>query len=349
MPSSEFPAKSPTATGNIQRKNPMIELEENRLIISFPEIHKDARAEIELKRTFRIPDDGQSYPLPPGFQNFELRHVEDYAQMVPEWQAKGGVMMSMYQAEALWLNFDGDYPIALKIGTGKINAIDGLNWKEGLTRKSIAPSEWRVTRPNDGQNYVVIPQQPWLDGYCVGEGVIAQFVAMPLGQGATAEEQINGTTEGGIQLQAFPLKAEKWEAILEERRKEYEAMRGVHCDMMCDSSPMGLAPGGRMKQHIYKDKYNPDDWDTSTTSRCWIHICNSEKWEKITKEKPPHAPYSMEEYTKAGLPWFEYYCEDPALKGSKILNKLKTTSDFKTDAKTSPLGPQKVDEWWPPF
>jgi hypothetical protein len=57
----------------------------------------------------------------------------------------------------------------------------------------------------------------------------------------------------------------------------------------------------------------------------------------------------MEEYTKAGLPWFEYYCEDPALKGSKILNKLKTTSDFKTDAKTSPLGPQKVDEWWPPF
>jgi hypothetical protein len=322
----------------------MIELEENRLIISFPEIHKDARAEIELKRTFRIPDDGQSYPLPPGFQNFELRHVEDYAQMVPEWQAKGGVMMSMYQAEALWVNFKGDYPIALKVGTGKINALDGANWTEGLTLKSAAPSEWRVTRANGGQNYVVIPKQPWLDGYCVDAGMVAQFVAMPLGQGASAEEQINGTTLGGIQFQAFPLKAEKWEAILEERHATRYCL-----DDMIGYSSMGIAAGGRIKQKIYEDPYAPNDWDTSITSRCWVHICNSEQWTEITKEKPPHAPYSMEAYTKEGLPWFEYYCEDPALKGSKILNKLKTTSDFKTDAKTSPLGPQKVDEWWPPF
>lgn len=327
----------------------MIELKNDKLIISFPEVHKDARARIDFKRTLRIPDDGQTYPLPPGFSNFKLRHVEDYAHTAPEWQAKGGVMMSMYQAEALWLNFKGDYPIALKVGTGKINAIDGANWTEGLTRNSIAPPEWRVTRPNGDQNYVVIPEQPWLDGYCVGEGVIAQFVAMPLGQGGTAEEQINGTTEGGIQLQAFPLKAEKWEAILEKRRRkrEIDAMRAPVLYSMASES-MGLAPGGRMRQEIYEDPYNPEDWNTSITSRCWVHICNSEKWEKVTKEKPPHAPYSIEKYTKAGLPWFEYYCEDPALKGSEILNKLKTTSDFKTDAKTSPLGPQKVDEWWPP-
>lgn len=324
----------------------MIELKNDKLIISFPEVHKDARATIDFKRTLRIPDDGQTYLLPPGFSNFELRHVEDYAHTAPEWQAKGGVMMSMYQAEALWLNFNGDYPIALKVGTGKINAIDGANWKEGLTRRSSAPSEWRITRPNDGQNYVVIPEQPWLDGYCVDEGVIAQFVAMPLGQGATAEEQINGTTEGGIQLQAFPLKAEKWEAILEERRRkrELEAMRppAEYSMMVCED--MGLAPGGRMKQHIYRDKYAPDDWDIGTTSRCWIHICNSEKWERITKEKPPHAPYSMEEYTKAGLPWYEYYGEDPALTGSKVLNDLKTISEFPVDAKTSPLSSHKVTD-----
>lgn len=323
----------------------MIELKNNKLIISFPEVHKDAHATIEFKRTLRIPEDGQTYPLPPGFSNFELRHVEDYAQAAPEWQAKGGVMMSMYQAEALWLNFDGDYPIALKVGTGKINAIDGANWAEGLGHKSIAPPEWRVIRANGGQNYVVIPTQPWLDGYCVGEGVIAQFVAMALGQGATAEEQISGSTQGGIQIQAFPLKAEKWEAILEERRRKRDLDYGV-MDCLCDD--MGLAPGGRMKQEIYKDPYATEDWDTDHSSRCWIHICNSERWEEITKQKPPHAPYSMEEYTKAGLPWFEYYCEDPALKGSKVLNDLKTISDFPMHEKTSPLGSDWPDEE-PPF
>lgn len=327
----------------------MIELKNNQLIISFPEIHKDARAKIAFKRTLRIPDDGQTYTLPPGFENFELRHVEDYALMAPEWQAKGGVMMSMYQAEALWLNFHGDYPIALKVGTGKINAITGENWTEGLTRKSVAPPEWQVHRAGGDQNYVVIPEQPWLDGYCVDEGLIAQFVAMPLGQGATAEEQINGTTQGGIQLQAFPLKARKWEAILEKRRKqrELDAMQSsAMYSMAC--AEMGLAPGGRMKQEIYKDPYAPDDWDTSSTSRCWIHICNSEKWEKITSEKPPHAPYSMEQYTKAGLPWFEYYGEDPALQGSKVLNDLKTISEFPTGAKTSSFGSDWLYEE-PPF
>jgi hypothetical protein len=30
---------------------------------------------------------------------------------------------------------------------------------------------------------VVLPEQPWLDGYCVEKGYIRQFVAMPLGEG----------------------------------------------------------------------------------------------------------------------------------------------------------------------
>ncbi len=317
----------------------MIELKNNQLIISFPEVHKDARATIELIRTLRIPDDGQNYPLPPEFGMFQLRHVEDYPLRTPkEWQAKGGVMMSMYQAEALWLNFDGDYPIAVKIGTGKINAINGADWTKGLTRSSDAPPEWRVSRGSGGQNYVVIPNQPWLDGYCVDEGVIAQFVAMPLGQEATVEEQLKGSTQGGIQIEAFPLKAGKWDEILKQRRKArlLEEARGpiLFC---CMESAMGIAAGGRMKQEIYQDKYGAGDWETSQSSRCWIHICNSEKWTEITDEKPPHPPYSVEDYTKAGLPWFEYYGEDSALQGSKTLNQVKTISQFPSVQKTTPL------------
>ena len=74
------------------------------------------------------------------------------------------------------------------------NAVSGQPWGPGLSQ---AP-----------QNYVVLPEQPWLDGYCVAKGVIRQFVAARLGDGYTAEEQLRGTTRGGLQLEAIPLRPE---------------------------------------------------------------------------------------------------------------------------------------------
>lgn len=75
----------------------------------------------------------------------------------------------MYQAEALWIDLSWqsalEYPCAIKIATGKINAVTGEAWANGL---DPAP-----------QDYLVIPTQRWLDGYAVGQGYIRQFVAMP--------------------------------------------------------------------------------------------------------------------------------------------------------------------------
>jgi hypothetical protein len=57
------------------------------------------------------------------------------------------------------------------------------------------------------QDYLVVPKQPWLDGYCVEIGVIRQSVAMPLGQGFSIEEQLTGEAEfGGLQLEVFPIR-----------------------------------------------------------------------------------------------------------------------------------------------
>ncbi len=44
-------------------------------------------------------------------------------------------------------------------------------------------------------NYLVLPQQPWLDGVAVRKGVIRQFVAMPLGAGCSVEEQATGSAD----------------------------------------------------------------------------------------------------------------------------------------------------------
>ena len=42
---------------------------------------------------------------------------------------------------------------------------------------------------------------PRLDGYCVEKGIIRQFVAMPLGEGYSVEEQLTGEpTWGGVQI-----------------------------------------------------------------------------------------------------------------------------------------------------
>ena len=114
-------------------------------------------------------------------------------------------MLPMYQAEAMWLDFHSyssafPYPIALKVATGKINAVNGAAWSQCLSA--------------DPQDYVMLPEQPWLDGYCIDKGVIRQFVAAPIEHGITVEEQVTGDSAcGGIQLLAFPMKAAKYEDL----------------------------------------------------------------------------------------------------------------------------------------
>jgi hypothetical protein len=159
----------------------MIELKHDSLKFSFSEVHPEAQLTIDFQRTLRIPDDGKDYPLPPGLGQFPMKHVDDYSEKVPSmWIQHGGVMLPMYQSEALWLSFNSEYlgdhgtsyPFAIKVATGKINAVTGKNWRDGLRRRS--------------QDYMVSTEQPWLDGYCVEKGFIRQFVAMPLGSGYSA-------------------------------------------------------------------------------------------------------------------------------------------------------------------
>ena len=104
----------------------MIEVQDDQLVFSFPEVHPEAKLNVSFMRTLRIPDDGKDYPLPAGLGRFPIRHVDDFGEQVPsDWRERGGVMFPMYQSEALWLDFDGDYPFALKVATGKINAVSG--------------------------------------------------------------------------------------------------------------------------------------------------------------------------------------------------------------------------------
>ena len=303
----------------------MIELKDDSLLFTFPDVHPDARLRLTFQRTLRIPDDEREYPLPPGLGAFPLRHVDDYSAGVPPtWRTHGGVLLPMYQAEALWLNFDAgrsrgrSYPFAVKIAAGKINAVTGKTWSNDLH-----------SRPQD---YLVAPDQPWLDGFAVSQGVIRQFVAMPLGAGYTAEEQLTGAAEhGGLQILVHPMKRECYERRFGRSWRSFEdtdCLR-VFPSRSAAMPEMGLAPGGRMRQEIYDDPYGFDEWDHAARSRCFVHLLNSMMWEAVTSTKPPLPPPIAATYAKHGLPWFEYYAEGrTALDGAEALARLRSVIEM---------------------
>lgn len=290
----------------------MIELQNNRLSVSFPEVHPKANCSVEFQRTLRVPDDNQDYPLPAGLGNFPILPVDDF-EVPAAWKQHGGVFFPMHQSEAMWINFNswGDrYPFAVKIAAGKINAVTGQAWTNALSAEP--------------QDYVVIPEQPWLDGFCVSKDVVRQFVAMPLGQGVTAEEQITGEGEwGGLQLIFYPMKAEEYRKRFERPRPEVDHML-MESVAFCRSASydMGLAPGGRIKQEIAEDPFDMDVWDTTVSSRCYVHLLNSEMYRKVTGQTPPTKPITARQYADANVPWFDYYLDGKTLPGSGILAGL---------------------------
>ena len=158
---------------------------------------------------------------------------------------------------------------------------------------------------------------------------------MPLGGGYSVEEQITGVAEyGGIQITAYPMKADRYEQLREQRVEEHNI--NLEMNMCCGiSMSMGLAPGGQMKQEIYTDPYGLDAWDQRHSSRCFVTIANSAMWTKITEERPPTEPPTAKEYTAAGLPWFDYYGGD--------VDTLAGMDKLKNSVSISKMGKQKEE------
>jgi hypothetical protein len=291
-------------------------LEDNRLWLG-------ERLSVSFQRTLRIPDDGRTYPLPPGLGAFPIRCVADFADAVPAtWRASGGFFIPMYQREALWLGFSGAEwkPNALKVAVGRVNAVSGAAWDEQLQ--------------DNPQDYLVCPDQPWLDGINAGDGYIRQFVAMPLGLGFTVEGQVTGSEEfGGIQLLAYEPKPGRFP---DEPPPPDPLAMGMPLSMpMPAGSPsaaMGLAIGGRMEQKIYLDPYGLETWDEQNLSRAIVHIVNSEQYEALTGERPPPSPVSAETYTEHGLPWFALYDEQAGdVAAAQSLQRVKSIKELEAE------------------
>ena len=94
-----------------------------------------------------------------------------------------------------------------------------------------------------------------------------------------------------------------------------------------EPSEMGLAPGGLMRQEIIEDNHGLDAWDTSVSSRCFVHLVNSRSFQSITGCGPPTEPMTAAQYENSGIPWFNYWDdENAALQGSKVLARLDSVA-----------------------
>lgn len=167
---------------------------------------------------------------------------------------------------------------------------------------------------------------------------------------------------GGLQIVAYPMKRELYEAKrreAEKREREWLKSIGINIDdangkrardangnvlrieeIDCQRSnpSMGLAAGGLMRQEIYADEYGIDAWDQSNPSRCFVHILNSEQWQAVTGQPTPGVAPTATDYRYAGLPWFEYYGDgQDALAGGKPLAELDSAAALGVKKGQKPL------------
>ncbi|KAI0861805.1 hypothetical protein F4860DRAFT_159420 [Xylaria cubensis] len=190
--------------------------------------------QVSFMRTVRVQGGQQGFnklfdrdQLPPqGFGTFPLLNTQPYRDQLPsEAAAQGGLLLPMYEREAMYIAFDcqGAEKFAIRPFIGGVNGISG----QGLYSTDV---KWT---PPQKKDYIVAPEQDRLDGISIKPGVVNQFVAMKmkpkpkkgeldgdrsefnqgpesgevseLRKGGTVEWQMTGKDEvGGIQLQIIP-------------------------------------------------------------------------------------------------------------------------------------------------
>ncbi len=306
---------------------------------------------IDFQRTCRVPQ-GKLNSLPAGLGRFPIYKVGDFSCGAPRDWNREGFFMPMYKQEAMWINFSrrNNSPKALIVGAGNINAITGKPFDPSKARLEgpygrvpridprMCPDEGGLDiKLEDKQNYVVVPPQPWLDGWKARDGKVYQFVAAELGSGETVEGQITGEeTVGGVQFILYDSKPGV-NLIPENTPNTYVSaggLEGFHCIEACcggglrsAAKSMGLGRGGEIDQKIYDDFHGRNVWNNNPCAVEVVYIVSSDDFKQITGHNAPATPVTYEEYQKQGLPWFELhdknYKDTP---GSDVFGNLKPVS-----------------------
>lgn len=284
------------------------------------EIGVGGLVDITFQRTLRVAETGLN-GLPPGFGMFPLRSVESLGDRATSTMTeRGGVVMPIYQREAMWLSFHANVPVAIQVATGLRCAITGHKLEKRLRHRK--------------QNFLVGTTQPWLDGFKTETGEVRQFVAARLGDGATVEEQLSDDAPvGGVQIVVWELTdeaLERWRNRQDRWIRASSPPPGVcfsiaPVDCMME---MGVGAGGLIQQEIYKSDFAKSDWRSEPSARVWVHLTDANNWTALTGEAQPSTPVTAQQYAEWGFPWFDYFDADRVdVDGSPVLASVKTVGE----------------------
>lgn len=264
---------------------------------------------VSIQRTLRVHDRDPEVisALPVSLGCLPLAWAVEYPAALTDWQ--GDLFVPMHEREAIWLGFSAPdwHPCALRVGVGGFDAVSGLALTKGL-----------MAEP---QNYLVCPPQPWLDGVNAGHGHVRQFVALPLGSGLTIEGQLSGREHiGAIQLvlhEATPGRFPDQEPSVDDRPEPLSLPQAGRA--------IGLAPGGQIRQRIYRDPYGLKTWQAEPSASITIHLLDSKAYEFVTGMPAPPPPIDEQTYRDRGLPWLDLDDDAlPALPPATSLRDLKS-------------------------
>lgn len=122
-------------------------------------------------------------------------------------------------------------------------------------------------------------------------------------------------------------------------------LRGGHTDTPGkDAHEFALAAGGKIKQNIRNDFYNPKKWIKDLTFTIPVHILNSAAFQHVTGALPPPSPINAETYASAGLPFFDLTGEEPSqISDASMYNgsNLKSVNEIQ-QARGLATGPDDV-------
>lgn len=285
----------------------MLTLENDRLRFNFPRVHQQAQCQIRLQRTLRLSGAGLACLRRESLGEHPLRLVDDYSRRLPrDWGFHGGIFVPLHQSEALTLSFQGNYPCAVKVILGSMNALTGLPRKMGLSQEP--------------QDYLETSSQQWLDRPHPGIDGPDQFISMPLDKGSRRTIHFpEGAEQLALQLQVFPMKPEvfrthfqqspdwDWGKFGRQAGADGVLVQGFHSPLTPESRPW-----------LMPDLFGVDAWDIRRGGRCLVHLLNSTQYLMVTGERVRRPGFDMEDYAMAGLPWFDHYADQPRTKINPI-------------------------------
>jgi hypothetical protein len=298
--------------------------------------------DITFHRTVRVAKGRTPANLPLSLGHIKVYEVQKFKERCPDTWEDTGVFIGLHDQEAMWMSFHAQAPVALLVGAGSINALTGQKLGTKL----------------DKDNYLVVPPQPWLDGWKNTDGTVSQFCATAYkkGEGLTVAEQLIGAESktGGIGLALFepakPLPTQThyppqgWTVgayasfdsypVASSGGTSYGLLKSytaasatgqtvnhaVHV-RSARFSEMGLGKGGAIRQHIYPDPYGLEVWRELPSQTRAIYIVAASLLAEITGEPIPE-PVTQEKYHGG---WFGLKDQELGdVKGSEAFTGLKT-------------------------